>query len=319
MSWLTLGELIHTTLVFATAIIFASLGGVFSEKSGVTNLGLEGLMVFGAFAAGVGGFYAEQAGLGGTSAAWVGVLSAALFGILVSLIHAVASITFKADQVISGIVINFLAAGSTLYMVKLLFEGDGDTGRIQGFNEISIPYLVDIPIAGKAFFQAYPTTYLAILLVIIGYFTLYKTPFGLRLRSVGEHPGAADTVGIKVNRLRYIGVMISGALAGIGGATITLTTTNMFSHNTVSGQGYIAIAAMIFGKWNPLGAFGAAVFFGFSQAIRNYVQLFAWSQSIPQEIIFMLPYLLTIIVLVAAVGRSRAPAALGQLYDPSKR
>ncbi|MGQ3479190.1 ABC transporter permease [Paenibacillus sp. TY11] len=319
MSWLTLGELIHTTLVFATAIIFASLGGVFSEKSGVTNLGLEGLMVFGAFAAGVGGFYAEQAGLGGTSAAWVGVLSAAVFGILVSLIHAVASITFKADQVISGIVINFLAAGSTLYMVKLLFEGDGDTGRIQGFNEISIPYLVDIPIAGKAFFQAYPTTYLSILLVIIGYFTLYKTPFGLRLRSVGEHPGAADTVGIKVNRLRYIGVMISGALAGIGGATITLTTTNMFSHNTVSGQGYIAIAAMIFGKWNPLGAFGAAVFFGFSQAIRNYVQLFAWSQSIPQEIIFMLPYLLTIIVLVAAVGRSRAPAALGQLYDPSKR
>lgn len=220
-------------------------------------------MVFGAFAAGVGGFYAEQAGLGGTSAAWVGVLSAAVFGILVSLIHAVASITFKADQVISGIVINFLAAGSTLYMVKLLFEGDGDTGRIQGFNEISIPYLVDIPIAGKAFFQAYPTTYLAILLVIIGYFTLYKTPFGLRLRSVGEHPGAADTVGIKVNRLRYIGVMISGALAGIGGATITLTTTNMFSHNTVSGQGYIAIAAMIFGKWNPLGAFGAAVFLVF--------------------------------------------------------
>ncbi|MGG1617475.1 ABC transporter permease [Paenibacillus sp. NRS-1782] len=319
MSWLTLGELIHTTLVFATAIIFASLGGVFSEKSGVTNLGLEGLMVFGAFAAGVGGFYAEQAGLGGTSAAWVGVLSAAVFGILVSLIHAVASITFKADQVISGIVINFLAAGSTLYMVKLLFEGDGDTGRIQGFSEISIPYLVDIPILGKAFFQAYPTTYLAILLVIIGYFTLYKTPFGLRLRSVGEHPGAADTVGIKVNRLRYIGVMISGALAGIGGATITLTTTNMFSHNTVSGQGYIAIAAMIFGKWNPLGAFGAAVFFGFSQAIRNYVQLFAWSQSIPQEIIFMLPYLLTIIVLVVAVGRSRAPAALGQLYDPSNR
>lgn len=319
MSWLTLGELIHTTLVFATAIIFASLGGVFSEKSGVTNLGLEGLMVFGAFAAGVGGYYAEQAGLGGTAAAWVGVLSAAVFGIAVSLIHAVASITFKADQVISGIVINFLAAGSTLYMVKLLFEGDGDTGRIQGFNEISIPYLADIPIAGKAFFQAYPTTYLAILLVIIGYFVLYKTPFGLRLRSVGEHPGAADTVGIKVNRLRYIGVMISGALAGIGGATITLTTTNMFSHNTVSGQGYIAIAAMIFGKWNPLGAFGAAVFFGFSQAIRNYVQLFAWSQSIPQEIIFMLPYLLTIIVLVAAVGRSRAPAALGQLYDPSKR
>ena len=134
-----------------------------------------------------------------------------------------------------------------------------------------------------------------------------------------EHPSAADTVGVKVRRYRYVAVMISGALAAIGGAAITLTTTGTFSHNTVSGQGYIAIAAMIFGKWNPIGAFGAAVFFGFSQAIRNYVQLFDWSQSIPQEIIFMLPYLLTIIVLVAAVGRSSAPSALGEPYDPGKR
>ncbi|WP_017811379.1 MULTISPECIES: ABC transporter permease [Paenibacillus] len=314
-----IGQLINTTLVFATALIFTSLGGIFSEKSGVTNLGLEGLMVFGAFAAGVVGHYAQDAGMDTFSAATMGLLAAIVLGTIVSLIHALASITFKADQVISGIVINFLAAGSTLYMVKLLFDGAGETELIAGYNRIAIPYLSQIPLLGDAIFNAYPTTYLAIILVFVSFYVLYKTPFGLRLRSVGEHPSAADTVGIKVNRMRYIGVMLSGALAGIGGATITLTTTGTFSHNTISGQGYIAIAAMIFGKWNPIGAFGAAVFFGLAQAVRNYVQLFAWTQSIPPEVIYMLPYVLTIIVLVAAVGRSSAPSALGQPYDPSKR
>lgn len=319
MDLVTLGQIINTTLVFATALIFASLGGIFSERSGVTNLGIEGLMVFGAFAAGIGAYYAESAGMSGFAAACVGVLAAAVFGIIVSLIHAVASITFKADQIISGIVINFLAAGSTLYLVKLLFNGSGETDLVQGFAKLNIDGLTSIPFIGSVFFNAYPTTYLAVILVFASYYVLNKTPFGLRLRAVGEHPSAADTVGVKVNRLRYLGVMISGALAGIGGATITLTTTNTFSHNTISGQGFIAIAAMIFGKWNPVGAFWAAVFFGFSQAIRNYVTLFDWSKSIPQEIIYMMPYLLTIIVLVAAVGRSHAPAALGQPYDPSKR
>ncbi|OAX50090.1 ABC transporter permease [Paenibacillus sp. AD87] len=320
MDLLTIGQIINTTLVFATALIFASLGGIFSEKSGVTNLGLEGFMVFGAFAAGIAAHYAQEAGMGGTTSAWMGILFAVVLGIVVSLIHAVASITFKADQIISGIVINFLAAGSTLYLVKLLFEGSGDSPLVQGFSKFDVPLLKDIPLLGEAFFKnVYPTTYLAILFVFLTYYIMYKTPFGLRLRSVGEHPSAADTVGVKVRRYRYVAVMISGALAAIGGAAITLTTTGTFSHNTVSGQGYIAIAAMIFGKWNPIGAFGAAVFFGFSQAIRNYVQLFEWSQSIPQEIIYMLPYLLTIIVLVAAVGRSSAPSALGEPYDPGKR
>lgn len=262
MDLLTIGQIINTTLVFATALIFASLGGIFSEKSGVTNLGLEGFMVFGAFAAGIGAHYAQEAGMGGTTSAWMGVLLAIVLGVMVSLIHAVASITFKADQIISGIVINFLAAGSTLYLVKLLFEGSGDSPLVQGFSKFDVPLLKDIPLLGEAFFKnVYPTTYLAILFVFLTYYIMFKTPFGLRLRSVGEHPSAADTVGVKVLRYRYIGVMISGALAAIGGAAITLTTTGTFSHNTVSGQGYIAIAAMIFGKWNPIGAFGAAVFF----------------------------------------------------------
>ncbi|AIQ62959.1 beta-methylgalactoside transporter inner membrane component [compost metagenome] len=318
MDLTTLGQMLNTTLVFSTALIFASLGGIFSERSGVVNIGIEGLMTFGAFAAAVGGYYAEDAGLGAW-APWIGVLCAMAVGVIGALIHAVASITFKADQTISGTVINFLAAGSTLYMVKLLFEGAGESPLINGFDKYAIPGLSKIPVIGPGLFNNYPTTYLAIILVIVVYLVLFKTPFGLRLRAVGEHPSAADTLGVKVNRMRYIGVMLSGLLAGIGGATITLTTTGTFAHNTISGQGFIAIAAMIFGKWNPLGAFGAAVFFGFSQAIRNYVQLFGWSQNIPQEFIYMIPYVLTIIVLVSAVGRSSAPKALGQPYDPSKR
>ncbi|NGM82552.1 ABC transporter permease [Paenibacillus sp. 7124] len=313
-----LGQMLNTTLVFSTALIFAALGGIFSERSGVVNIGLEGLMMFGAFAAAVGGYYAQDAGYTNL-APWIGLLCAMAVGVLGALIHAVASITFKADQTISGTVINFLAAGSTLYLVKLLFEGAGETPLIDGFSVTPIPWLSQIPVLGTGIFSSYPTTYLAIILVIVVYFLLFKTPFGLRLRSVGEHPSAADTLGVNVNRMRYIGVLLSGMLAGMGGATITLTTTGTFAHNTISGQGFIAIAAMIFGKWNPLGAFGAAVFFGFSQAIRNYVQMFGWSQDIPQEFIYMIPYVLTIIVLVSAVGRSSAPSALGQSYDPSKR
>lgn len=275
-------------------------------------------MIFGAFAAGVGTYYAQEAGMGGL-APWIGVLAAVVVGALGALIHAVATITFKADQTISGIVINFLAAGLTVYIVKLLFEGAAETPLVDVFQKYAVPVLRDIPIIGPGVFNSYPTTYLALILVAVVYFVLFKTPFGLRLRAVGEHPSAADTLGVKVTRMRYIGVLLSGALAGIGGATITLTTTSTFAHNTISGQGYIAIAAMIFGKWNPLGAFGAAMFFGFSQAIRNYVQLFEWSRNIPQEFIFMIPYVLTIIVLVGAVGRSSAPSALGTPYDPGKR
>lgn len=313
-----LGQLLNSTLVFSTALIFTALGGIFSERSGVVNIGLEGLMIFGAFAAGVGTYYAQEAGMGSFSP-WVGVIAAMVAGALGALIHAIATITFKADQTISGIVINFLAAGLTVYIVKLIFDGAAETPLVTVFHKFPIPVLRDIPIIGEGFFNSYPTTYLALILVAVIYFVLFKTPFGLRLRSVGEHPSAADTLGVNVTKMRYIGVLLSGVLGGIGGATITLTTTSTFAHNTISGQGFIAIAAMIFGKWNPLGAFGAAMFFGFSQAIRNYVQLFDWSRSIPQEFIFMIPYVLTIIVLVGAVGRSSAPAALGTPYDPSKR
>jgi ABC-type uncharacterized transport system permease subunit len=313
------GQLINITLVFSTALIFGALGGIFSERSGIVNIGIEGLMISGAFASAVGTYYAEQADLGALSP-WIGLITAVMFAMLFALIHAVATITFKADQVISGVVINFLAAGITVYLVKILFQGAGQTETLnEVFSKYEIPLLSKIPLLGYAFFTAYPTTYIAIIFVAVTYYVLFKTPFGLRLRSVGEHPSAADTVGIKVKRVRYIAVLISGALAGLGGATITLTTTSNFSHNSISGQGFIAMAAMIFGKWHPVGALGAAMFFGMAQALRNFLQLFEWSKDIPQEFLFMLPYVLTILVIAGAVGRAKPPYSLGEPYDPGKR
>lgn len=314
-----LGQLINTTMVFSTALIFAALGGMYSERSGVVNIGLEGLMVSGAFAAAVATDYAIRAGMGASSP-WIGMLAAAVYGVLISLLHAVATVTFKSDQTVVGVVINILALGVAIYFTRSLYEGSAQTSQLSYvFGKLPIPLLTDIPIIGEGLFRAYPPTYLALVLVAVSFYVLFRTPFGLRLRAVGEHPSSADTVGVHVTRYRYIGVLLSGALAGLGGATITLTTTSSFTHNTISGQGFIALAALIFGKWNPLGLTGAAVFFGLAQALRNFAQLFDFSKGIPTEVFYMLPYVLTLIVLAAAVGRSSAPAALGQPYDPARR
>lgn len=317
----TLADLISSTLVFSVALIFAALGGVFSERSGVFNIGLEGMMTAGAFGAAIASYYMETDGGATTSSPWVGLIAGVVCGLVFALLHAYATVSLKADQTIVGVVINILAVAVTLYLVKIIFEGAGDTSQLQNvFAKWPIPLLSDIPFLGRAFFNSYPTTYIAYILVPLSSYLLFRTPFGLRLRSVGEHPGAADTVGINVTKYRYIGVLISGALAGLGGATITLTTTSNFSHSTISGQGFIAIAALIFGRWNPYGVFGAAFFFGMAQALRNFLTRFEFSQSIPTEFLYMLPYVLTLIVLAGAVGKSvRGPAAAGEAYDPSKR
>jgi ABC-type uncharacterized transport system permease subunit len=194
----TIGQMLNSAFVFSAALILAALGGIISERSGVVNIGLEGLMTAGAFASAFSAYHAQEAGFGGWSP-WIGMLAGAVFAMLYSLIHAVATITFRADQVVSGIVINFIAAGSTLYLVKLLFDGAGESPLVnEVFTQVSIPVLRDIPILGEGLFTAHPTTFLALILVAVVYYALYKTPYGLRLRAVGEHPSAADTVGIKV-------------------------------------------------------------------------------------------------------------------------
>ncbi|MET3288569.1 ABC transporter permease [Brevibacillus fluminis] len=313
MEWLSIGSnLIHDTIVFSTALIFAALGGIYSERSGVVNIGIEGMMTMGAFTGAVVTFF--------TTSPWVGFTAAIFAGAVFALLHAVACITFKADQTVSGVAINFLATGLTVYLTKIIFNGAGQTTTLSTvFTKWKIPFLGDIPYVGHAIFEAYPTSYLAFILVAVTWYVLFRTPFGLRLRAVGEHPRAADTLGVNVARMRYVAVMISGALAAMGGATIALTTTSNFSHNTVSGQGFIAIAAMIFGKWNPTGAMWAALFFGVAQAVKSLVQVFELNKIVPIEFIFMLPYILTILVLAGVVGRANAPAASGKPYETGSR
>jgi general nucleoside transport system permease protein len=315
-----LTTLVHNTIVYSTPLIFTALGGAFSERSGVVNIGLEGLMIAGGFAASVATiFFGETLGWGPV-APWIGLIVAIIFGMLFSLPHAVASITFKADQVVSGVALNFLALGFAVFMLKQLFNGAAQTSTIQNpLNKISIPGLSHIPYLGKAIFEAYPTSYLAFMTAGAAYFIFYKTPFGLRLRAVGEHPKAADTLGINVLKMRYIGVLISGALGAVGGAAISLSITNNFTHSTISGQGFMSLAALIFGKWHPLGTLGAALFFGMAQALAAVGQVLGLTNYIPADFLTMLPYVLTILALAGLVGKSNPPAASGKPYEKGQR
>ncbi|MDP4163226.1 MAG: ABC transporter permease [Bacillota bacterium] len=310
--------IIPSTLLWAAPLIFTGLGGNFSERSGVVNIGLEGLMMVGAFTAIV--FNLTFVGTFGNATPWVALLAAMVAGALMSLLHAVASITFKADQTVSGVAINLLAVGLTLFLIKLIY-GKGETDIIQkGFSKIDIPVLSQIPLIGKLFFSnTYYTSYVAIIVAIIAWFIMFKTPFGLRLRAVGEHPMAADTMGINVIKMRYIAVMISGALGGIGGGVYAQSISSNFSHSTISGQGFMALAALIFGKWHPLGVMGAAIFFGFAQSISIIGSSLPFLDNIPPVYLLIAPYVLTILALTGFIGRADAPKASGIPYEKGKR
>lgn len=321
MTWTVMIEtLLNNTIMFATPLIFAALGGVISERSGVVNLALEGLMAAGAFAAAIATIYfGETLGMG-SIAPWMGLLCAFLLGIIFALPHAVASIHFRADQVVSGVALNFLAAGFTVFMVKNMFDGAAQTTTVQfPFEKVKLGWLTDLPIIGKGILFAYPTSYLVAAAVIVVYILLYHTPFGLRLRSVGEHPHAAASMGISVYKYRYIAVLLSGGLAGLGGAGMSIAVSSNFQHNTIAGQGFMALAAMIFGKWHPVGAMWAALFFGFANALAANGQVLGLTKYIPGEFFNMLPFILTILALAGVVGKSIAPAADGKPYIKGER
>ncbi|WP_142505081.1 ABC transporter permease [Melghirimyces algeriensis] len=299
-------------VLYATPLILAAMGGLYSERSGVVNIGLEGLMTIGAFTAAVTTL--------ATNNPWIGLLAAMLAGIILALPHAVASVTFKADQVVSGVAINFLALGISVYLVKAMYNGKAQTPTVlETLDRLPIPGLSQIPVIGPAFFNAFPTTYLAVFVVFLSYFLLYRTPFGMRLRAVGEHPRAAETMGVNVFLMRYIAVLISGALAAIGGAGLSIAIGSEFNETTVAGQGFIALAALIFGKWNPFGALGAATFFGLAVALALTGQIFGLTNYVPSEVLNMLPYILTILALAGVVGRAEAPAAIGKPYETGGR
>lgn len=310
--------IVPSAIFYAAPIIFGAIGAVFSERSGVVNIGIEGIMIIGAFVGIV--FNLFTANTFGSMTPWLALLAAMIVGSIFSLFLAVPAISFQADQTVTGVALNMLGLAISLFLVKLIFDkGQTDfiTERISRFD---IPYLENIPILGPMFFQnVYITSILSILLAIVAWFIIYKTSFGLRLRSVGEHPMASDTMGINVTKMRYIGVMISGALAGIGGAVYSQTITDSFDHATISGQGFMAIAAMIFGKWHPLGAMGAALFFGLAQALSIVGKSIPVIQNVPNVFLLILPYVLTILALAGFIGKANAPKASGVPYIKGQR
>ena len=305
--------LFASTLRAATPLILAALGGIFSERSGVVNIALEGIMLIGAFFAMVISFYGNQLGLPPLVSALLGAVGAMVFGFLISMIHAVISIRFRADQVVSGVAINILALGLTGFLLQLIFNTSGNSPSVPSLAAMPIPGLASIPILGDILFNHSPIIYVALIAVPVSAFVLFRWPVGLRLRAVGEHPKSADTVGVDVFKMRYLGVALSGFLAGLAGAYLSIGQLNIFTENMTSGRGFIALAAVIFGKWNPWGAAAACLLFGFADAIQIALQ--NAGVKIPSEFLLMLPYVLTLIALAGFIGRSRPPAALGVPYE----
>lgn len=297
--------LLSAAIRLSIPILFAALGGMYSELSGVSNIGLEGIMLVGAFAGVVGSYY--------TGSQWFGALMAIIFGILIALIFSIATVNIKINQIVTGVAINLLAVGLTSFFFRAIFGITTVPITVNNFKSLEIPILSSIPILGEIFFKQTVLVYIAFLLVPISYYILYKTSWGLSIRTVGEHPMAADTVGISVDKVRTICVLISGALGGLGGCFLSLGQFNMFVDNMVSGRGFIAVAAVIFGKWNPKGVLLASLLFGFADALQIRIQM--TGVNIPYQFLLMFPYLLTIVAVTGIVGRTSSPRALGNPYE----
>jgi simple sugar transport system permease protein len=287
--------LLLSAMRLATPLLLAALGGLFSERSGVINIALEGLMLAGAFTAAAVTWYAGSP--------WVGLVSAVLAGVAIAGIHALACIRYRADQVVSGTAINILLTGVPALLSGAFFLSSGSTPQVP--KEQLMPYTPII---------------IAAVLVPLTYYVLYYTPFGLRLRAVGENPEAADAAGVSVNGMRYAAVLISGALAGIGGAYLSIGQSSLFTRNMSAGRGFIALAALIFGKWRPVQTMLACLLFGFTEAVAIQLQgvHFFGGAEIPTQFVQIIPYVLTIVVLAGFIGTSRAPRALGLPYQKEK-
>jgi len=290
-------------LRMATPLVLAALGGVFSERSGVVNIALEGILLTGAFASVLVTYQ--------TGDPWLGALAGTAAGVLVSSLHALVSVTFRANQIVSGVAINLLAMGATQFLTWVIWGSSANSPPVVGMSHWSVPDSWGVVSRGvNAVIGHYPPlVYVALAGVAVAHVVLWRTAFGLRLRAAGEHPEAADTLGLNVRRLRYSGVLLSGALAGLGGAFLALNT-HQFVKNMSAGRGFIALAAMIFGKWNPVGALGACLLFGYAEAVQMGLQ----GRGIPTQFVQMIPYLLTMIALVGVIGRARPPAASGKPY-----
>ena len=283
-------SILFSTVRLATPLLLAALGGLVSERSGVINIALEGLMLAGAFTSAAVTYY--------TGSPWIGLLAGIAAGVFIALLHAVACIQFDANQVVSGTAVNILMFGVPTLLSGALFDSTGSTPQISRANQIpNAPIII------------------AFALTPVVWYLLYRTPFGLRLRAAGENPEAADTAGVRVWRLRYMCVLLSGALAAIGGAYLSIGQSSLFTRNMTAGRGYIALAALIFGKWRPVQTMLACLLFGFAQALSIQMQ---GVTQVRVEYIEMIPYVLTMVVLAGFIGASRAPRALGRPYEKER-
>ena len=297
---------LNFTLRAAVPLILGALSGILCERSGIINIGIEGMMLASAFAGFVAKTSTNHWPLGASLCFSVAVAMA--IGGLMGAIHALFSIRFRMDQIISGTVIIILAAGISSYLYNRDAIAEGK------FSSIPLPGLAGIPVIGPVLFDNPPLTYLALLLVVVVHIGLFYTRWGLRTRAVGEHPRAADTVGIHVNRYRYVNTSLGGMMAGLAGAFLVLEAVGQFQEGMTAGRGFISLAAMIFGNWNPFGALGAAILFGYTQALQNEL-LLAGVTQVPRQFISMLPYIVTMIAVSGFVGRVRPPAAEGKIYE----
>jgi ABC-type uncharacterized transport system permease subunit len=296
------------SLELALPLILGALAGVLGERSGVVNVAIEGQFLMGAFGAALVGTMATSV--------WAGLISAIVGGVVIAAMLAVLAIRFLVDQVVVGIVLNLFALGVTGFLYERLMQPDAlKYNQPPQLPDWKVPGLSDIPVIGPVLFHTNLLVWLALILVVVIHFGLRRTRWGLRTRAVGEHPTAADTVGIRVRGLRYLNVLLGGVIAGAGGAYFTLVSTGSFTKNMTAGAGFIALAALIFGRWTPFGALGAALFFGFAQKLANYLS--AVGSPVPNQFLNMLPYIATIVAVAGLVGRVRAPAADGVPYVKS--
>jgi len=313
LNYVTITTLLFFAVRSAAVLLLAALGGIFSEQTGVVNIALEGMITFGSFAAVAVTILTNQP--------WLGVLAAILAGMLMAALHGILSIRFKANQVISGTAINILAVALSSFLMKSIFDQGGHLllDKAPKVADWSIPFIRDLPWIGPILGTHSPGVYLAFVLTGVTHFVLFHTPLGLRMRAVGEHPHAADTVGINVYRIRYLGVLLSGALAGFAGSVLSIGIGTAFLENMAAGRGFIALAAVIFGKWTPLGTMAACLLFGVSEAIQVTSNLLGIGQYIPSSLMATFPYIITMLALAGFVGRTVGPAASGQPYEVDKR
>lgn len=298
----SLSSILISTIVMSIPLIFAAVGGVFSVRSGIMALGLESMMMVGAFSAVVGSYFFENA--------WVGFLCGMAGGMLIGILHGILSVRYKVNQVISGIGLNLLALAATTLLMQLLWNNRGNSPQVESVHATA-SFLLGVPVVGQILGKLSVNAYVMVCMVIISWFVLFKTRFGLRLRMVGENPKAAATMGIRVHKIKYTAVLICGMLAGFGGAFLSLNHMDMFVRDMTAGRGYIAVAVAILSRYNPAGVIACALLFGFCDALQIYFQ----GGAVPTQLIQMLPYLVTLLVLTFGVKHIKAPEGVGKYDD----